>query len=355
MEEYRVIKECPNYEVSDLGNIRNKNTKYIMKPYKRSGYLTIALRNGNDKVYHGVHIFVAKAFLDNPENKKTVNHKNKIRDDNRKENLEWATYSEQQIHKNKDTEKIIKYNYPSIWRIDKITNEKIEKYETIAYAVKWLLENNITKNKDCRHNISSVLRGDVPTSYGYKWSYDESVTENLEGEIWKEIPLYLIGNNPNFYVSNLGRFKKNNGHIPKIPNNDIEYVYISINKISYVIHRIILSTFSPHENSDNLYVNHKDGNKKNNKLENLEWSTNSENVQHAYDTGLNKNCKKIIQYDLNMKEIKRFNSINQAARELNIHNTTIIRCCLNQITNPRKFFFKYEDEIFNKNMKKNDQ
>lgn len=51
-------------------------------------------------------------------------------------------------------------------------------------------------------------------------------------------------------------------------------------------HRIVLATFNPVPGWENLEVNHKDGNKSNNKLENLEWVTTKENIHHAWETGL---------------------------------------------------------------------
>lgn len=54
----------------------------------------------------------------------------------------------------------------------------------------------------------------------------------------------------------------------------------------FSVHRLILETFIPNENSKNLQVNHIDGNKTNNNLINLEWVTNKENVNHGYRIGL---------------------------------------------------------------------
>ena len=54
----------------------------------------------------------------------------------------------------------------------------------------------------------------------------------------------------------------------------------------YSVHRLVLENFKPVDGMENLQVNHKDGNKLNNCLENLEWTTCKENIQHATDTGL---------------------------------------------------------------------
>ncbi len=54
----------------------------------------------------------------------------------------------------------------------------------------------------------------------------------------------------------------------------------------YSVHRLILENFSPIDNMSVMQINHKDGNKTNNRLENLEWATASENNSHKYKIGL---------------------------------------------------------------------
>ena len=90
MEEYKLIKNFENYSVSNLGNVKNNNTNKIIKQYNNQGYKLVHL-NGK---YLRVHRLVAEAFIPNPENKSCVDHKNNIRDDNRIDNLRWATTKE---------------------------------------------------------------------------------------------------------------------------------------------------------------------------------------------------------------------------------------------------------------------
>ena len=84
------------YSVSDIGTVRNDVTGRILKPaFDKYGYLYHVLCvNGNRKTVK-VHRLVAKAFIPNPDGKKTVDHINAVKTDNRAENLRWATNKEQ--------------------------------------------------------------------------------------------------------------------------------------------------------------------------------------------------------------------------------------------------------------------
>jgi len=99
------------YEVSNLGNIKSLSKKVsngngffvkkeiILKPYlDKNGYGTVNLYKDKKKTLLKVHRIVGLAFIPNPQNKPTINHKNSIRNDNRVENLEWNTHSENNQH-----------------------------------------------------------------------------------------------------------------------------------------------------------------------------------------------------------------------------------------------------------------
>lgn len=170
-------------------------------------------------------------------------------------------------------------------------------------------------------------------------------------EEWKKIAGYN-----DYLVSNNGRIKSLERLVPmpmggfrkcieKIlkPRIGIHgYYYVNLaneNAIkSMCIHKIVALSFI--ENPGNKRcVNHKDGNKLNNKVSNLEWATHGENNQHAYDTGLktgaakgklghlNPTSKKVAQYSLRGDLITVFASQGEAERKTGILQGNISAAC----------------------------
>jgi len=103
------------------------------------------------------------------------------------------------------------------------------------------------------------------------------------------------------------------------------YIRVYINKKHLLLHRLVALTFlENHENKEQ--VNHKDCNKLNNCVENLEFVTNKENQIHIHkiQNGLgNNHTRKIGQYDLSGNLVKKFNSIISASKEMNVGKSNI--------------------------------
>lgn len=118
-------------------------------------------------------------------------------------------------------------------------------------------------------------------------------------------------------------------------------------KRKYVrIHRLVAETFIP--NPDNLpQVNHIDGNKLNNNVDNLEWCTNSENAQHGYDSNLyhsKRRCIKIKATHKMTKEEFVFPSIRACSEKLSLNRKTISAILFDNKTNNYDYYFEIVNE-----------
>lgn len=99
MEIWKKVDCIGDYEISNYGNFRNSNTKFIIKGNKlKNGYVQVNSWYKQTRKHHLLHRLIAISFINNPFNKPCVNHINGIKDDNRLENLEWVTQSENIIH-----------------------------------------------------------------------------------------------------------------------------------------------------------------------------------------------------------------------------------------------------------------
>lgn len=316
-ETWKPVDSYENYEVSSFGKVRNKKTGRILRQSCKGGYMGVGLSHKEKTCKSfSVHRLVALAFIENPENKPHINHKDKNRSNNNVDNLEWCTALENNLHKSSSLEQTTNQNL-KVWRVDKKTNEKIELHNSIYDAAIWCVENNFSSSShNARGNISNVVRGVYKSSCGFKWVMDDQTS--LENEVWKNV--VINGKTyENYFVSNLGRFKNSKGVIMEdYKPHHSGYIYLRVNKEKYALHRLVAFAFieNPHNKP---VVNHIDGCKTNNCVSNLEWCTIQENNQHNHNAGLIKLYRrKIAQYNLNGELIKAYDSIVSAHKETGV-------------------------------------
>jgi hypothetical protein len=161
MEIWKTINGFDDYQVSNLGRVKSfkRGKEKILADRKRKGYLSVCLSNINIK-YVTNHRLVAESFLPNINNKPCINHINGIKHDNRVENLEWVTHSENTQHAfDTGLHKITQKHLLSIKKANSkkvIDTEKNIIYSSLTDAAKnnkisvhllWAMLNNKVKNK----------------------------------------------------------------------------------------------------------------------------------------------------------------------------------------------------------------
>lgn len=297
MENWKDIKYFNTYKISSYGRIKNIKTDKIKKPtLTYDGYLRITLsKNQNIKTFY-THRLVALYFLENKYNLPYVNHINGIKTNNKVSNLEWITQSENIKHAH--IKGLITKRKSKI-----LTDKKIVeifyaegKYKNIAnhFDISPSVVSNIKRKKVYNYILDNV--DDI--KFNFK-KMKKSELKNNKSKL-KNDKIYPFKNKPiqnyeNYLIDIMGNVYslKSERYLTKQKNkNGYLYTFVSNEngKKLIPIHRLVLQTFS--NNYTNLpIVNHINSNKEDNRLENLEWVSYSDNNLHMVKNNRNKNYK----------------------------------------------------------------
>lgn len=163
LEEWKIIEEANGYEISNLGNVRNRITQKILKGrFSKSGYLQVSVKLNETQKFSNryIHRLVAIHWIENPENKKEVNHIDGNKENNTVENLEWVTPSENQKHRH-----LLGNSKTSQRKVGKFSKEGIllKEYNSIVEAA--------AAEGSPRVSIDNVLQGRRYTLKGFVWKY----------------------------------------------------------------------------------------------------------------------------------------------------------------------------------------
>jgi hypothetical protein len=343
------ISGFEHYEInhnSDIRNINNKKSELNAQVFD-GVYKTISLRNtdGSDKHFL-VHRLMGITFIPNESQKLTIDHIDQNPINNHILNLRWATQKEQagnkKIINNKNTG-----NRP-VFRLNSDTLEIYGRFDTIVLAAKWVFDVGLSSGETFDTNKESSIATNIRRiarqyndetkqfkpvnckAFGFKWKYCDSDIEDYVDEYWVNIDPKIIRDEEGFKISTYGRIKNSTKKYKDIFSNKQGYLTVSICGLNYLVHRLVAKTFIPNDDPLKIIVNHKDCNKQNPHVSNLEWVTRVGNAQHALDNERLSRVQPIIHYDIDGRKIKEFKSYTKAAQELGLNRKLVSKCCRNK-------------------------
>lgn len=145
--------------------------------------------------------------------------------------------------------------------------------------------------------------------------------------MWK----WVVGYEQQYMVSKNGFVRSHKRKEPKVlvsAETDDGYLRVRLNGTWKQVHRLVLKTFNPNEKADVLQVNHINENKKDNRLENLEWCSPKDNANHGTRNARMSEAKfKPVEQLSNGKVIAMFNSLKEAEEKTGVGYPGISACC----------------------------
>lgn len=324
-EKWEPVAGYSNYYVSSAGRICNALFKRMLEQsVNKAGYKVVSLSQGRDdeakyttrtskSIY--AHRIVACAFFGKPLENQTVDHINQHRSDNRTVNLRWASRSEQSRNRENPKKHICLKLISTC-----LTSGEQTVFRTAGEAASFLkLSLGLDlKNSTIRKYISRCIVGNSPYMDRI-FEYDILLPT---GDI-RESPSY-----PGTMISSCGMFKNPGGYWRFGHENAFGYLLAKINDVQVLVHRLVLEAIRESCPSlEQTHVNHINGEKKNNCVNNLAYTTPKENAQHAMETNLNPSRKSVVGTHILSGVTKTYVSMVSAERETKCAHQSISKCC----------------------------
>jgi hypothetical protein len=289
-EIWRPVKGFPNYEVSTLGRVKvvksNRNGKNnvgtILKHNENDGYHKVTIRNEIERKTKFVHVLVANRFIFNgqPDLKDEVDHISRTKTDNRVCNLRWLSHTENM----EAYKKTIVYVGKKIYQYD-LNDVLIKEWNNLREIV----EANPQYKQDSLMHALAGKKSKMNKLYGYKWKYNDVAKIQIkDDEVFKNVGIFKGVDYSNFEISNYGNVRNIDRNNILAGTKKEEYRMICLYdkktaKSKYIkVHQLVATYFIGDPPSDKHMVNHKDKNRSNNHVSNLEWVINQENIEHAH-------------------------------------------------------------------------
>lgn len=317
-----------NIYISKKSEIYNKYGKEMNKRIQ-NGYYAFHI---NNKIVY-LHRILAQLFIKNPNNYKIVNHKDGNKLNYNLKNLEWCTHSQNTKHAYDNN--LMTKTFRKIIQTD-MNKNIINTFNSIKEAV---------EKTNCSESfISCCCRKKYTNSHKHKcWFYYYYEFHNEIKNIIKKEYKIIQGFNK-YEISKCGEIRniKTKKILSANMSSDYHSILLSDNykkRHTFRVHRLVAKTFLENQNNYEI-VNHKDGNKLNNNVDNLEWCTHSQNTKHAIKNGLIK-TKKVKQLDKDKNILNIFNSVKDAGENVKVHPSNISKVCNNKTKTSKGYYWEF--------------